>query len=142
MLTKNTGWQRFQTCKLAGLLGLCLALLTACATTQVPLPESPTQTEPTAQWDRFQPVPEYQYLPDPASGPERAVLARLEQELGYLQTLLHEAQSQRNPSVRIPFRYDLLQRDLDAIRHGIRQHLQGPDTTPRVFEPLRGDYRG
>ena len=123
------------------LLGLGLGLLSAC-TTPPSVSESAVPLEPARSLDRFQPVPDFQYLPDPSSGPERAVLARLEQELSYLQSLLREAQAQRNPTARIPFRYDLLQRDLDTIRHGIRQHLQGPSTTPRVFEPLRGDYRG
>ncbi|MCB1815931.1 MAG: RAQPRD family integrative conjugative element protein [Candidatus Competibacteraceae bacterium] len=125
-----------------GVLGLSVSLLAACTSGQSPMPEPISQAALAAPFDHFQPVPEYTYLPDPGSSAERAVLARLEQELSYLQDLLREAQSQRKPSARTLFRYDLLQRDLDTVRHGIRQHLQGPGTRPRVFEPLRGDYRG
>ena len=112
-------------------------VLTGCATAPPVEPEP----SPVYQPDRFEPVPNYQYLPSPASAAEREVLARLEQELTFLQRLAREAQAQRNPTTRTPFRYDLLMRDLDAIRHGIRQHLQGPGTEPRAFEPLRGNYR-
>jgi RAQPRD family integrative conjugative element protein len=101
-----------------------------------------TNPPPAPSPDRFQPVPDYQYLPNPASAAEREVLGRLEQELSLLEGLIREAQDQRNPAARTQFRYDLLTRDLEAIRHGIRQHLQGPGTEPREFKPLRGDYRG
>lgn len=123
---------------------LSLTLLAACATppTAVPPPAVVvTAPEPLVP-DRFEPVPEYVYLPDPTTGAERAVLARLEQELTLLEKLVREAQAQAHPDARVRFRYDLLQRDLEAVRHGVRQHLQGPGTAPRTFEPLRGDYRG
>ena len=116
---------------------ILVAVLAGCATAPPVEPEPP----PVYQPDRFEPVPNYQYLPSPTSAAEREVLARLEQELTYLQRLAREAQAQRSPTPRTPFRYDLLMRDLDAIRHGIRQHLQGPGTEPRAFEPLRGNYR-
>ena len=109
----------------AGPAAVLLIALTGCATAPAPPPEPPPPRRAITP-DRFRPVPEYQALPNPASTAERAVLARLAQELALLQGLAREAQDRRNPGARRQFRYDLLLRDLDAVRHGVRQHLQAP----------------
>lgn len=121
------------------LSSLALLVLVGCAGPP-PAPDRAT-VPPSYVPNTFEPVPQYEYLPAPASRAEREVLSRLEQELTFLQRLAREAQAQRNPSARIKFDYNRLMQDLDAVRHGIRSHLREPSTEPRVFPPIRGDYR-
>ena len=124
----------------SSLISVPLVLLAACATPR-PAPVEVTQPPPATTPEFFVPVPTYHYLPSPTSAAEREVLGRLEQELTLLQRLAREAQAQRNPAARSQFNYHALMRDLDRIRHGIRDHLQAPDLAPRAFQPIRGDYR-
>ncbi len=72
---------------------------------------------------------------------ERAVLARITNELQAIEPLITEAASQANPDARIRFQYDWLRQDLDRIRLGIQEHIDTPRSEPRTFPPLRGDYR-
>lgn len=113
------------------------------AESAVPPPSAaPAAVIPDPYQDAFRPVPQYVYLPSPTSEAERAVLARLEQELTVLERLATEAQARAQPESRLRFRYDLLARDLEQIRAGVREWLQGPNVEPRQFPPLRGNYRG
>jgi len=72
---------------------------------------------------------------------ERAALTRLTQELVSLEPMIRRAESQADPDARIHFRYDWLREDLERVRHGIQDHIDGPRAEPRSFPPLRGDYR-
>jgi len=72
---------------------------------------------------------------------ERAALARITHELETIEPLIREAESQANPDARIRFQYDWLRQDLDRIRLGIQAHIDTPRSEPRIFPPLRGDYR-
>lgn len=72
---------------------------------------------------------------------EREALARLIHEINAVAPLMEIAESQANPDARIRFRYDWLRQDLERIRDGIQQHIDAPRTEPRMFPPLRGDYR-
>jgi len=72
---------------------------------------------------------------------ERESLARIAHELEAIQPLITEAASQANPDARIQFQYDWLRQDLNRIRRGIETHLDAPRAEPRIFPPLRGDYR-
>ena len=72
---------------------------------------------------------------------EQEALARLIHELNTLAPLLEPAESQASPDARIRFRYDWLRQDLERIHAGIQAHLDAPRTEPRMFPPLRGDYR-
>ena len=72
---------------------------------------------------------------------ERGALARLIHEIEALAPLIERAESQANPDARIRFRYDWLRQDLERIRAGIQAHIDAPRTEPRLFPPLRGDYR-
>ena len=72
---------------------------------------------------------------------ERATLARIQHELQTIEPLLNEAASKANPDARIRFQYDWLRQDLNRIRRGIEEHIDAPRSEPRIFPPLRGDYR-
>ncbi|MCU7804248.1 MAG: RAQPRD family integrative conjugative element protein [Candidatus Thiodiazotropha sp. (ex Lucinoma borealis)] len=72
---------------------------------------------------------------------ERAALARIVHELQAIQPLITEAASQANPDARVRFQYDWLRQDLDRICMGIQEHIDTPRSEPRIFPPLRGDYR-
>jgi len=72
---------------------------------------------------------------------EREALARLIHEIEAVEPLIATAESQASPDARIRFRYDWLRRDLERIRAGIQEHIDAPRTEPRMFPPLRGDYR-
>ena len=72
---------------------------------------------------------------------ERVALARIDHELQTIEPLITEASSQANPDARIRFQYDWLRQDLDRIRRGIQVHINAPRSEPRMFPPLRGDYR-
>ena len=72
---------------------------------------------------------------------EREALARITHELEALEPLIREAETQSVPDARIHFRYDWLRQDLARMRLGIQEHIDAPRTQPRIFPPLRGDYR-
>ncbi len=72
---------------------------------------------------------------------ERESLARIIHELEILEPVLVEAKAAADPDARIRFRYDWLRKDLERIRRGIQEHIDGPRAEPRVPIPLRGDYR-
>ena len=72
---------------------------------------------------------------------ERAMLARLLQELTLLEPLIMRSEAEADPDTRIHFQYDWLRQDLDRVRAGIQAHLDAPRNTPRPVPPLRGDYR-
>lgn len=71
---------------------------------------------------------------------ERESLARITYEIQRLQQMVAEASKEAPSSPRVRFRYDWLQRDLDAMRQGIEAHTDAP-RQPRTVTPLRGDYR-
>ncbi len=72
---------------------------------------------------------------------EREALARIIHELEILKPLLAEAKAAADPDARIHFRYDWLNKDLERVRQGIREHIDAPRAEPRSVAPLRGDYR-
>jgi RAQPRD family integrative conjugative element protein len=72
---------------------------------------------------------------------EREVLARISHEIQAIRPLINQAASQANPDARIRFQYDWLRQDLEQIRRGIQDHINTPRSEPRIFPPLRGDYR-
>jgi len=72
---------------------------------------------------------------------ERTALAKIIHELDAIKPLIEEARVQANPDRRIRFQYDWLELDIQRIQSGIREHLLAPQTYPRHFPPLKGDYR-
>ena len=72
---------------------------------------------------------------------ERAALARITHELEAIEPLITEAAAQANPDARIHFQYDWLRQDLIKIQQGLQAHIDAPRAEPRIFPPLRGDYR-
>ena len=76
-----------------------------------------------------------------ASTSEREVLARVVHELDLLERWIKEADATQPKDQRIRFHYAWLRQDLERIKAGIREHLASPQTEPRAFPPLRGDYR-
>ncbi|MCR6480983.1 RAQPRD family integrative conjugative element protein [Variovorax sp. ZS18.2.2] len=71
---------------------------------------------------------------------EREQLARIDNELAQVQALVTRAEQSQPATPRVRFRYDWLQRDLQLLREGVRQHVDAP-RQPRPVPPLRGDYR-
>lgn len=71
---------------------------------------------------------------------EREQLARIATEIQYLQRSVAEAAKRAPSSPRVRFQYEWLQKDLDAVRAGVEEHLNAP-RQPRSIPPLRGDYR-
>ena len=73
---------------------------------------------------------------------EREYLKLLYDELGVLEKQLVNRAAQMRPSTgRFVFPYQMLQRDMQLIRAGIRSHLNGPRTAPRKIEPISGNYQ-
>ena len=79
--------------------------------------------------------------PSQASEPEREALMRLAHELAALAPLVDAAQTGANPAERVRFRYDWLRRDIDRVRDGVLEHAGADQAEPRLYQPLRGDYR-
>jgi RAQPRD family integrative conjugative element protein len=72
---------------------------------------------------------------------EREALAAVLHELQTLEALIVKAEAQRQQDARVQFRYDWLRQDLERIQLGIQSHIDAPRSQPRVYPPLRGDYR-
>lgn len=72
---------------------------------------------------------------------EREVLSNIIHELQAVESLIDNAQAQRQEDTRIRFQYQWLREDLELVRNGIQSHLNAPRAQPRTFPPLRGDYR-
>ena len=72
---------------------------------------------------------------------ERAALMQLVDEIEGLAAIIDRAEKAANPTSRIQFQYDWLRRDLKLVRQGIEAHFETPNSEPRQFEPLQGDYR-
>ena len=72
---------------------------------------------------------------------ERSTLAKLIHEVDALSPLIQAAEAQADPDARIRFQYDWLRQDLARVRQGISEHLNAPQSEPRRFPPLRGDYQ-
>ena len=66
---------------------------------------------------------------------------RLAHELAALAPLIDAAESGADPSERVRFRYDWLRRDIDRVRDGLLEHATADQAEPRLYQPLRGDYR-
>lgn len=71
---------------------------------------------------------------------EREQLARIDDEIARVQSMVSAAAQNAPTGQRVKFRYDWLQSDLQLVREGIRQHADAP-RQPRPAPPLRGDYR-
>lgn len=72
---------------------------------------------------------------------ERGALSRLIGELDALSPSIDEAERQADPKGRVLFAYDWLRRDLEAMKSGIREHLERPRTEPAQVVPIFGGYR-
>ena len=68
-------------------------------------------------------------------------LAKLIHEIDALTPLVESAEVQADPDARIRFQYAWLRQDLARVRQGISEHVNAPQSEPRRFPPLRGDYR-
>jgi RAQPRD family integrative conjugative element protein len=72
---------------------------------------------------------------------ERDALAKIIHELKALELLIKQAEANADQDARVRFRYDWLRQDLKQIRDGVQSHIDAPRAQPRLFPPLRGDYR-
>ncbi len=72
---------------------------------------------------------------------ENATLVKLLHELDALAPLVSEAENKALLDSRVRLNYGWLRRDLELVKSGIEWHLNTPNTEPRSFEPLKGDYR-
>ncbi|PLA73957.1 hypothetical protein CYQ88_08310 [Hydrogenovibrio sp. SC-1] len=75
------------------------------------------------------------------SSSERKALLNIVSHLQEINILIRTAETQQNPDQRIKFRYDWLRKDLYKINRGISDHLSSPESQPRSFEPVMGEYR-
>lgn len=73
---------------------------------------------------------------------ERESLKRIELELKALEALIVAAENQSDQSVRIKFRYDKLRGDIQKIREGIQEHLEGriDPVNPDLIDLINSDY--
>lgn len=71
---------------------------------------------------------------------ERGELERLIHELDLLSANLQAAEKEAVSTARVHLEYDWLRTDLARIKAGIREYLDSVPLTPRVVEPLAGDY--
>ena len=76
-----------------------------------------------------------------ANDEEKAGLVQLVHELDALEPAVAEAENKSLVDTRIRFNYNWLRSDLNHVKAGIQEYLQGPGTEPRKYPPLRGDYR-
>ena len=79
--------------------------------------------------------------PSRAADAEREALLRLAHELAALAPLVDAAETGANPAERVRFRYDWLRRDIARVRDGVLEHAGADQAAPRLYKPLRGDYR-
>ncbi|MGE4546001.1 MAG: RAQPRD family integrative conjugative element protein [Pedobacter sp.] len=83
----------------------------------------------------------YNYETSDMSSSERKALLDILSHLQEADVLIRTAESQQNPDQRIKFRYDWLRKDIYKINRGISDYLSSPESQPRSFEPVMGDYR-
>lgn len=83
----------------------------------------------------------YSYETSDMSTSERKALTDILMHLQDADTLIRTAEAQQSNDQRIKFRYDWLRKDLYKITRGISDHLSSPESQPRAFEPIVGDYR-
>jgi len=83
----------------------------------------------------------YSYETSDMSTSERKALTDILLHLQDADILIQTAEAQQNNDQRIKFRYDWLRKDLYRIKRGVSDHLSSPESQPRAFEPVIGDYR-
>lgn len=71
---------------------------------------------------------------------EQVALARICVILDHVTPLIEEAQRYQNPQARVQFRYDQLQRDIDAIKAGIQAKFHPNWMEARSLSTIDGDY--
>lgn len=82
----------------------------------------------------------YYYEPSESTAERKALLAILKQ-LQQLDGLIAAGAANQNLDQRIKFRYDWLRQDVYKISRGISDHLASPESQPRIFDAIDGDYR-
>lgn len=83
----------------------------------------------------------YNYETSDASTSERKALLDILSHLQEVDVLIRSAEAQQNPDQRIKFRYDWLRKDLYKVNRGVSDYLSSPESQPRSFDPVMGDYR-
>lgn len=71
---------------------------------------------------------------------EREALARAVQELQLIDAILADAERRIDAEARIYFDYSQLRSDLDAVKAGIAQYVDGERAQPREIPPIAADY--
>ncbi|MBD3611517.1 MAG: hypothetical protein HUJ13_03730 [Hydrogenovibrio crunogenus] len=98
--------------------------------------ESSVQLQPVSVKPSY-----YNYETSDMSSSERKALLNILSHLQEIDVLIKTAETQQNPDQRIKFRYDWLRKDLYKVNRGISDHLSSPESQPRSFEPVMGEYR-
>ncbi len=78
---------------------------------------------------------------DTTTEAEQRYLIQVVNELEQLSRLVGQAETSSDNTVRKPFYYAGLKKDLAEIRRAVVQHLEAPSRTPRKIEPLRTSAR-
>lgn len=101
------------------------------------------QAKPTPQMQPISIKPSFynRYEASDMSISERKALLSILSHLQDINVLIRSAETQQNPDQRVKFRYDWLRKDLYKINRGISDHLSSPESQPRSFEPVMGEYR-
>ena len=83
------------------------------------------------------------YAEEPVDEPvgEREVLTRIVAELDHLQSMVNDAETQRQARGRLQFQYHWFRRDLEHVKQGVLDYLYGPNNAAVNVPPLRAGYQ-
>jgi len=71
---------------------------------------------------------------------ENTTLSRISNILNAVYPLIAKAQKEADPNTRVKFRYDWLQKDIQAIQSGIAERINASKIEPRAIQPLKTHY--
>lgn len=74
------------------------------------------------------------------SAAERQEMARLLEELAYLDNIILVARNSVGDQEREIFNYEILEQDLSQIKQGIRDYLDAERREPRTLPEIDGQY--
>ncbi len=126
--------------KIRSIIVLCiLALLMGCSPKEYAPVELISAAPMSGQATDF-PVYQQPTVVMRTSASEVQILTRLARTIDELEALVREAEMNADPDARIRFDYYQLRADILAISQGIQAHIQTPVYTPRILDPLVGNY--
>lgn len=124
-----------------------IMLLSGCASTKdepnVQYTQAPVYQQNLYQHHNTRLVGQVSQGPNAPTMPEREALTRFIEQLNVLMPLIDEAERNRRPDQRLPYRYDWLKRDVRRIQEGIREYLTGETFYPSdYYQSSEADVSG